>query len=157
MGFLGILRCQSLIFGEFHVKWWFFVKFPWKSWIFMFWRGKVEKGCNRTPGWVSRKAAKVVCFIRVWGGYLGPGVEFSWITPFCWKFVEFNNIPWKWSDFTLFSAPWGGNGARAAPGWKHQRNPCFSYAFEGSRAPKSAFRGGFSPKTQFRVLFWWNH
>ena len=58
-------------------------------------------------------------------------MEFSRITPFWWKLVEFHHISCKWDDFTPFSAPWGGNGARAAPGWKHQRNPCFSSAFLG--------------------------
>ena len=129
IGFLGVLRCQSLIFGEFHVKWWFLVKLPWKSWIFMFLREKVEKSCNRTPGWVSRRAAKVLCLIRVWGGYLRPGVEFSPISPFWWKWAEFHHISWKWGDFTPFSAPWGGNGAWAAPERKHQRNQCFSMLF----------------------------
>ena len=37
---------------------------------------------NRTPGWTSRKAAEVLRLIRVWGGYLRPGVEFSQISPF---------------------------------------------------------------------------
>ena len=121
----------------------------------MFLCEKVEKSWNRTPGWISREAVKVLCLVRFWERYSRPGVEFSRINQFLWKWMEFHHISWKWGDFTPFSAPWGGNGARAAPGWKHQRNQCFSYAFQGARAPKSAFRGGFSPKTQFRVLFWW--
>ena len=92
---------------------------------------KSRKSCNRTPGWVSRKAAKVLCSIRIWGGYLRPGVEFSRVTPFLWKWMEVHHISWKWGEFTPFSAPWGGNGARAAPGWKHQRNLCVSCAFLG--------------------------
>ena len=129
------------------------VKFPWKSWIFMFLREKVEKSCNRTPGWVSRRAAKVLCLIRVWGGYLRPGVEFSPISPFWWKWAEFHHISWKWGDFTPFSAPWGGNGAWAAPERKHQRNLCFSYAFLGVLGSKNAFRGGFPPKTTVSGAF----
>ena len=82
MGFIGILRSQSLIFGEFHVKWWFILKFARNSQVSMFLREKVEKSCNRTPGWFSRKAAKVLRLIRVRGGYLRPGVEFSKISPF---------------------------------------------------------------------------
>ena len=129
MGFLGILRCQSVIFGEFHGKCWFFMEFPWKSRVSMFLREKVEKSWNRTPGWISREAVKVLCLVRFWERYSRPGVEFSRINQFWWKWEEFHHISWKWGDFAPFSAPWGGNGARAAPGWKHQRNLCFSYAF----------------------------
>jgi len=28
IGFLGVLRCQSRVFGDFHVKWLFFLEFP---------------------------------------------------------------------------------------------------------------------------------
>ena len=94
-------------------------------------REKVGKSWNRTLGWVSRKAVKVLRLIRFQGGYLRPGVEFSRITPFLWKWAEFHHISWKCGDLASFSAPWGGNGARAAPGWKHQRNLSFSYAFLG--------------------------
>ena len=94
-------------------------------------RGKVEKSWNRTPGWISREAVKVLCLVRFWERYSRPGVEFSRNTQFWWKWVEFHHISWKWGDFAPFSAPWGGNGARAAPGWKHQRNLSFSYAFLG--------------------------
>ena len=118
-------------------------------------REKVEKSCNRTPGWVSRRAAKVLCLIRVWGGYLRPGVEFSPISPFWWKWAEFHHISWKFGDFTPFSAPWGGNGAWAAPERKHQRNLCFSYAFLGVLGSKMRFGVDFHPKPPFRVLFWW--
>ena len=59
-----------------------------------------------------------------WGGIL-PNY------PILWKWAEFHHISWKCGDLAPFSAPWGGNGARAAPGWKHQRNLSFSYAFLG--------------------------
>ena len=108
-----------------------FLEILWKSWIFKFLREKVGKSWNRTLGWVSRKAVKVLRLIRFQGGYLRPGVEFSRITPFLWKWAEFHHVSWKWGDLAPFSAPWGGNGARAAPGWKHQRNLSFSYAFLG--------------------------
>ena len=130
IGFLGVLRYKSLISGDFHVESWFswnscendeFSCFMWKS----------RKSWIRTPGWISREAVKVLCFIRFWERYLRPGAEFSQITHFLWKWVEFHHISWKWGDFTQFSAPWGGNGARAAPGWKHQRNLSFSCAFLG--------------------------
>ena len=156
MGFIGVLRCQSLIFGGFHVKWWIFLEFPWKSRISMFSRHKVAKSWNRMPGWISRKAVKALCLVRFWGGYFRPGLDFSKITPFWWKWVEFHHISWKWGAFAPFSAPWGGNGALAAPERKHQRNLCFSYAFLGILGSKSAFRGGFPPKTPFRGWFWWN-
>ena len=59
-----------------------------------------------------------------WGGIL-PNY------PILWKWAEFHHISWECGDLSPFSAPWGGNGARAAPGWKHQRNLSFSYAFLG--------------------------
>ena len=77
--------------------------------------------------------------------------------------MEFHHISWKWGDFTPFSAPWGENGARAAPGQKHQRNLCFSYAFLGVPGTQKLVSGWISTKKQFRVLFfsenhqnWWN-
>ena len=68
--------------------------------------------------------------------------------------MEFHNISWKWCDFTQFSAPWGGNGALAAPGREHQRNHCFSYIFLGILGGKGAFRGGPSQKTHILILLW---
>ena len=119
----------------------------------MFSREKVEKSWNRTPGWVSRKAAKVLRLIRFWGGYLRPGLDFSKITPFLWKWEEFHHISWKRGEFPPFSAPWGENGAWAAPERKHQRNLRFSYAFLGVLGSKSAFRRGFSQKCSFGCDF----
>ena len=124
----------------------YFLGIPVKWWIFMFLCEKVEKDWNRTPGWISREAVKVLCFIRFWERYLRPGAEFSRITQFSWKWVEFHNISWKWGDFTQVSAPWGENGARAAPGQKHQRNLCFSYAFLGVPGTQKLVSGWISTK-----------
>ena len=133
-----------------------FLEIPAKIMNFQVFTWKSRKSLNRTLGWVSRKAVKVLRLIRFLGGYLRPGVEFSRITPFLWKWAEFHHISWKCGDLAPFSAPWGGNGARAAPGWKHQRNLSFSYAFLGVPGTEKCVSGWIFTKTRFRVLFLWN-
>ena len=84
MGFLGILRCESLIFGDFHVE----LLFSWNFREMMNFHvlcEKVEKSWNRTPGWISREAVKVLRLVRFWERYSRPGVEFSRNTQFLWK------------------------------------------------------------------------
>ena len=50
--------------------------------ILHFSREKTRKSWNRAPGLTSREAAKVLCLIRVWGGYFRRGLDFSESTPF---------------------------------------------------------------------------
>ena len=96
---------------------------------------------------------KSIVFHKVLGAVSPPWGGILLNYQILWKCVEFHHISWKWCDFTPFSAPWGGNGARAAPGQKHQRNLCFSYAFLGVPGTQKLVSGWISTKKQFRVLF----
>ena len=59
-----------------------FLEIPMKMMNFHVLCEKVGKSWNRTPGWISREAVKVLYFIRFWERYLRPGAEFSRITQF---------------------------------------------------------------------------
>ena len=157
IGFLGVLRLKSLFSGDFHVKSWSFLKFLWKWWIFMFLCEKVGKSWNRTPGWISREAVKVLCFIRFWERYLRPGVECSWIIHFYgngWNFTTFHeneviytissSVGWKWCP--------GGPGAETST-----KPMLFLCLFRGSGHPKVGFGVDFHQKSSFGCFFCENH
>ena len=59
--------------------------------------------------------------------------------------------------FYTILAPWGENGARAAPRQKHQRNLCFSYAFLGVPGTQKLVSGSTSTKSSFGCFFSENH
>ena len=86
---------------------------------------KVEKSWNRTPGWISREAVKVLCFIRFWERYLRPGAEFSRITPFYgigWNSTTFHENEVILHHFQL-------RGVKMVPGRPRGRNINETYAF----------------------------
>ena len=109
IGFLSILRCQSLIFGDFHVKWQLCLEFLWKSWIVKFLHGKVGKfESHARVGFPE--GCKSITFNKVlgrvsppWGGIL-PNypifVEMGGIPPHFmkmgWFSTIFSSVGWKW-------------------------------------------------------------
>ena len=131
--------------GDFHVF----------SVDFKFSRAKTRKLRSRASGWASGNVGKVLRLISnpSWG--VRPWLDFSRITHFLWKWVEFHQISWKFCDFAPFSAPWGGNGAWAAPERKHQRNLCFSYAFLGVPGTEKCVSGWIWAKNAVPSAFWW--